>query len=143
MFFTENAGCRISGNCRKPDIRQLPDAGYPATAGWRIAGFFAGKWKIRPDNPALRDIRPNPIGLGRICFFLPDAGCFSKKMPDIRPNPTYNIYKHVLVVFREGIIHTQKKNWNKKRPKLSKSMLHFFYSISSHYWIITKMIWNI
>ena len=36
-------------------------AGYPATAGRiiRHAGYPA-KWKIRPDNPALPDIRPNP-----------------------------------------------------------------------------------
>ena len=48
-----------------PDIRQLPDAGYPAgypaSAGRiiRHAGYPA-KGKIRPDNPALPDIRPNP-----------------------------------------------------------------------------------
>ena len=48
MFFKENAGC-------------APDAGYPATAGRiiRHAGYPA-KWKIRPDDPALPDIRPNP-----------------------------------------------------------------------------------
>ena len=42
-------------------IRQLPDAGYPATVGRiiRHAGYPA-KLKIRPDNPALPDIRPDP-----------------------------------------------------------------------------------
>ena len=44
MFFIKYAGCRISGD-RRPDNQH---AGYPA------------KWKIRPDNPALPDIRPNP-----------------------------------------------------------------------------------
>ena len=40
----KNSSIFHSKTGRMPDIRQLPDAGYPATAGCRIAGFFFGFW---------------------------------------------------------------------------------------------------
>jgi len=87
MFFTENAGCRISGNCRiagypattgLPDIRQLPDAGLP---DFLPKNEKSGRISNTAGYPA------QPYRVGPDLFFLPDAVCFSKKMPDIRQLP--------------------------------------------------------
>ena len=50
-----------------PDQIFLPDAGYPTGLSGTsyqilpdIRIFLVGKLDIRPDNPALPDIRPNP-----------------------------------------------------------------------------------
>ena len=42
--------------------------------------------------------------VGPDLFFLPDAGCFSKKMPDIRQLPDAGL-PDFLPVFRKAILH--------------------------------------